>query len=276
MTLPSTMMLTTSRRLARLGNMYSPNLSSSRARRTRTPPMNTIGCSITPSRCSRSAMSRTPRFLGMLTVLSRSSGPGVSNRCLPVAIATPPISAASKIRVKTALPAMTSGWRARAEGRLGSGRRSGSSAARELRGVNRLLSETSRSRADAAVERSSACVGPVPVPRGDVGPCSVAMSTLYVLRQRYDEIWQKGERILRHRAPKDERRVGAAETERVRQHEVDIAPARLMRHEIDRRFDRWLVEIDGGRRNLIAQRENREDRLDRAGRAQQMTDRRLG
>ena len=45
--------------------------------------MNTQGWSITPSRCSRSAMSRMPSPRGMLTTLSSASGPGASKRCLP-------------------------------------------------------------------------------------------------------------------------------------------------------------------------------------------------
>ena len=57
-TLPSMMVSTTSARLACLVNWYSPDLSSSRALSTITPPMKTQGWSITPSRSSSSAMSR--------------------------------------------------------------------------------------------------------------------------------------------------------------------------------------------------------------------------
>ena len=75
-------------------------------------------------------------------------------------------------------------------------------------------------------------------------------------------------------AAEDQRRIGAAEAERIRQRDVDVALARLVRHQIDRRLDRRIVEIDGRRRDAVADRQDREDRLDRAGRAEQMADRR--
>ena len=51
--------------------------------------MNTQGWSITPSRTSRSAISRVPSPRGMLTILSSASGPGASKRCLPKNSAPP-------------------------------------------------------------------------------------------------------------------------------------------------------------------------------------------
>ena len=75
-TLPSMMVSTTSRRLACLANWYSPYLSSPRALSTSTPPMKTQGWSMTPSRSSRSAMSRMPSPRGMLTTLSCGERPG--------------------------------------------------------------------------------------------------------------------------------------------------------------------------------------------------------
>src|ERR1051326_4585653 len=78
-----------------------------------------------------------------------------------------------------------------------------------------------------------------------------------------------------HRA-EDQRRIGATEAERVRQDGVDLALPRLVRHEVDRGLDRRVVEIDGRWRHVVADGENREDCLDRAGSAEQMPDRRLG
>ena len=49
-----------------------------------------------------------------------------------------------------------------------------------------------------------------------------------------------------------------------------------LRHEIDRGLHRWVLEIDGRRGDVIANRQNAEDRLDRPGGAQQMPCRRLG
>ena len=62
--------------------------------------------------------------------------------------------ATSRMIVKIALPAMTSGWRARRDGRFGSGTYSGSSAARGLRGATRFGSPE-------RARRSRACVGHV-------------------------------------------------------------------------------------------------------------------
>src|SRR5882762_5047637 len=64
--------------------------------------------------------------------------------------------------------------------------------------------------------------------------------------------------------------VGASKTERVRQRHIDLALARLLRDEVDRRLDRRLVEIDGRRRDVVADRQNAENRLYRPGRAEQM------
>ena len=90
-TLPSTIVSTTSRTLARLGNRYSPDLSSVRALSATTPPRKTSGCSsITPSFRKRSAISVMPRRGEILTTFSASSGPGASKRALPTAKAMPP------------------------------------------------------------------------------------------------------------------------------------------------------------------------------------------
>ena len=77
-------------------------------------------------------------------------------------------------------------------------------------------------------------------------------------------------------AAQDQRGIGAAEAERIGQHRIDRALLRLVRHEIDRGLDRGVVEIERRRRDVVANGEHGEDRLDGAGGAQQMADGRLG
>ena len=83
-------------------------------------------------------MSLGPTFRGMFTIRDRSSGPGPSSRCLPKAKPKPAPIATRRMMVNTPLPATTRGCRARREGRLGSGTRSGSNAARGLRNDSRF------------------------------------------------------------------------------------------------------------------------------------------
>ena len=70
--------------------------------------------------------------------------------------------------------------------------------------------------------------------------------------------------------------VGASETERIRQRDIDLAFARRLGHEIDRCFYLRAVKIDGWRGDIIANRKNTEDRLDGSGGAQKMPRRRFG
>src|SRR5664280_1331721 len=79
-------------------------------------------------------MSLMPRPRGILTTLSSASGPGASKRCLPTNKAPPTRTEINTSTVNTALPTITRGWRVRTERRFGGGTRSGSSAARGLRG----------------------------------------------------------------------------------------------------------------------------------------------
>ena len=72
-----------------------------------------------------------------------------------------------------------------------------------------------------------------------------------------------------------ERGVRATEPERVRQRDVDLALLGLVGNEIQRRRNRGIVEIDRRRHDVVANGERGKDRLDGAGRAQQMTDRRF-
>src|SRR5919201_1273498 len=133
------MVSTTSFMLAPLANRYSPALRSERALSANTPPTKMRRCaSTTPSCLSRSAISSMPKRGGIVTILSSCNGPGASNWLLPKTTAAPATIRTSTNAVNTALPTITSGLRARLEGRLGAGTWSGSKAARGLRGAMRL------------------------------------------------------------------------------------------------------------------------------------------
>src|SRR5258708_39195806 len=88
----------------------------------------------------------------MLATLAAVSGAGASNRCLPTGNPTPTMIASRISMVKTALPAMTSGCRALFDHLVGIGTRSGSSAARGLRGVIRRESPPIRPEGSAENE----------------------------------------------------------------------------------------------------------------------------
>src|SRR5688500_19279580 len=75
---------------------------------------------------------------------------------------------------------------------------------------------------------------------------------------------------------KDQRGVGAAESERIRQHRIDFFPLGLVRHKVDWRLDRWIVEIDGRWANSVAHCQQREDSFHRTGCAEQVPDARFG
>src|SRR5436853_4530581 len=74
----------------------------------------------------------------------------------------------------------------------------------------------------------------------------------------------------RSRTPEDERAVGAAETEGVGERDADRHPPGLVRHvvEVARRIGR--AQIDGRRRNLLAECERAEYRFDGARGAEQV------
>ena len=76
--------------------------------------------------------------------------------------------------------------------------------------------------------------------------------------------------------PHDQAGIGAAKPEGVRLHHIDLALLRRIGTEVDRRFSRRVVEVDRRRRDLIAHREDRENRLDRTRRTQKMPGHRLG
>src|SRR6476469_7438568 len=88
-------------------------------------------------------------------------------------------------------------------------------------------------------------------------------------------IWRKGGSAGKDERPRsgvapsqDQRGIGAAESEGVGQDSVDRPPVSLVRHEVDGRRHRGIVEIEGGRRKVVSDRQRREDRLDRAGSAE--------
>src|SRR6056297_2931049 len=83
--------------------------------------------------------------------------------------------------------------------------------------------------------------------------------------------WRTGSpRLAEH-----QRGVGAAEAEGVRQRDPDVPLHRLQRREVDLALDRGVLEVQRRRRHLVAQRQQAEDRLDRARRAQQVAGRAL-
>ncbi len=68
----------------------------------------------------------------------------------------------------------------------------------------------------------------------------------------------------------DQGGICAAKTEGIRQGDINLALARLVRHQVDGSLDRRVVEINGGRSHLIPDRQDRENRLDRPCCSQQM------
>src|SRR3954470_19542205 len=71
--------------------------------------------------------------------------------------------------------------------------------------------------------------------------------------------------------------IGAAEAEAVVQHRLHLALLGDERDEVDpRRALARIFEVERRRHDLVAKREDAEDRLDRAGAAEQMADRRFG
>jgi hypothetical protein len=57
-------------------------------------------------------------------------------------------------------------------------------------------------------------------------------------------------------AAKYQRRIGATKTERVGKHHIHLTSFRAMRHEIDGRLDRWVIQIQCGWHHSIAHCEN--------------------
>ena len=138
-TRPSTMVSTTSRRLACLVNWYSPDLRSlARLEREHAADEHPglVDDAFALQQIGDVADAEAARDIDDLVVRQRA-------RRLEALLAddkarAPPTTATRMSSVKIALPAITKGWRTRLERRVGSGTRSGSSAARGLRGAMRL------------------------------------------------------------------------------------------------------------------------------------------
>src|SRR5690606_23873549 len=69
--------------------------------------------------------------------------------------------------------------------------------------------------------------------------------------------------------------VRAAEAEGIGDRDLDLRFARFVRRVVEVALRILIVDIDGRRNDLLAERENREDRLGRAGRADHVTGRGL-
>src|SRR5438874_6392037 len=271
----------TSFRLACFLNSYSPDFSLPQSFITRMPPRNTHFSSTTPSRCSRSAISRGPTLRGMFTTRDCSSGPGTSNRCLPQAKAKPAPMAAIRIRVKMALPATTSGCRARREGRIGSGKCSGSNAVRGLRKEKRFSDADEPAAPAAPCEASGAYastpgVRPAPVLGDGALRGSAVMAVDGLPAARYGRIWRKWVNYLFPESAKHQRSIGTAEAEGIREHDVDVPRVRPVRNQVHRGLHGGVVEVDGRRRDLVPNGQHGKDRFDGTRRSEQMTDRGLG
>src|ERR1051326_3955400 len=126
-----------------------------------------------------------------------------------------------------ALPTTTNGLRARSDRFGGGGTCSGSSAARGLRGEmgGRSLIDTQN-------------------------PVELVCAQTYDSSSNTAKRWFRHERTSVDNTLNDNGRVGAAESERIGQRDVDLALARRQWHEIDSGFDRRMVQIDGWRRDI--------------------------
>src|SRR4051794_4812311 len=150
--------------------------------------------------------------------------------------------------VMMALPTTTKGLRARSDRFGGGGTSSGSSAARGLRGEMGGLS----------------LINSTWYPVGDRGFAVHAMALQSTPMSRiYHLIRRNGGQLMNaasvSNALHDHRSVGAAETKRIRQRHIDFALSRRLRHQIDCRFNRWILKIDRRRRYVIANRQNTEN-----------------
>src|SRR5436305_1535314 len=136
-----------------------------------------------------------------------------------------------------ALPTMMNGLRARSERLGGGGTCSGSSAARGL--------------------------------LGEIGGLSLIGATWILpvqsfarpgITAEYGETVELAATDASIGAPDNKGSIGAAKTKGVGQRHVDLALPRFLRNEVDRRLHGRMFEIDGGRRHVVADRQNAENR----------------
>ena len=76
--------------------------------------------------------------------------------------------------------------------------------------------------------------------------------------------------------PNDHGGIGTSETKRIRQRNIDLTLACRLRHQVDRGFHRRIFQIDRWRNDVIANRKDTKDRLDRTSGTQQVAGRRFG
>src|SRR5829696_4560253 len=271
--LPTMSVSIASSMLARARNRNSPAFRVPRCRLRKAWSSNRKVWLMTPSRLSRVAISPVPMLFGTRTILSAASGPG-SFACFSMKT-TPTMSATAPTTTKVRSPERVESRPPRSlRMRGGGGASIGFSASLGLRGDSR-------------------CAGPAAPSSGIEGSCfrlpkNITLPVRSAQRawrsspgSPYDLLWRNGafgvasQGPRSRRAPEDERGVGAAEAEGVRQHDVDVALLRRVRHEVDRGLDRRVVEVDRRRRDPVAHGEDREDRLDRAGGAEEVPGRRL-
>src|SRR5215472_5444090 len=92
-----------------------------------------------------------------------------------------------------------------------------------------------------------------------------------------EQMWRPAEasESLRQFA-ENKRRVRAAESERIGKRNIDRPLTGGMRHKVNRRRNRGIIEIERGRHHAIAQCQQTKDCFHRTGGAEKMTDRRFG
>ena len=173
----------------------------------------------------------------------------------------------------------TSGWRAFCERGGGGGAASGcSDLARALRGDAaarlRLLGVDRRRRSGDTAGMSG--IARLPSPAGSDRYSSSAMPD--PLAERKSRAYH---RFRRNGEPRHTRRKTSAAFVPPKPNELESAMSicfalGLVRHQVDRRFNRRVVEVQRRRRDVVADREQTEDRLDRARRTEQVPDRGLG
>src|SRR5215203_4224366 len=261
--LPTMSVSIASSMLARARNRNSPAFRVPRCRLRKAWSSNRKVWLMTPSRLSRVAISPVPMLFGTRTILSAASGPG-SFACFSMKT-TPTMSATAPTTTKVRSPERVESRPPRSLRMRGGGGGAsiGFSASLGLRGDSRCAGPAAPS---SGIEGS--CFR---LPKNITLPVRSAERASRSPGSPYDLLWRNGACGVAsggprsRRAPEYERGVGAAEPEGVRQHDVDVALLRRVRHEVDRGLDRRVVEVDRRRRDPVAHGEDREDRLDRAG-----------
>ena len=224
-TLPSTMVPMTSRRLAFFWNAYSPGLRSERAFSANTLPMNTQRLmSITPSRCSMSAMSRHAGARGMLTILSSRQRTRRLDHLLAVDI--------DGRRRRSSASSSDGDDRHCRPRRTDCGRgRTASAAAAPARAPARRAGCAAKWAASHSSMQPESCrFNRGLANRSPTRPISRIRATLIQdviarIRRNGGARYYHVTRSIGH-APHDHGSVGAAEPERIRQRDIDLALAR--------------------------------------------------